>query len=734
VGFKRSLPEKKNVTMSFNPVTMECHGCPVHHAKQMWRPKGSREAANLQGEAFLLTDQAYPPMFPVEKQNCMKIVRREHGTLLELANELLAMTKGMEVGKQTVVLMHSLSHMARAGMEGYIEDLLMAASKIKAVLGQHVAVIPHLFEAGCRSEMAIRTVAEVTTWASMVYGNDGLYLGRTFEIANELLAPKMGAEVQVDYERTLRLPTTPRWPATRATWVMGSFKLARAIKPVSVAMEASLILSLIEELRKGLALELDVDPTFDRLAPAMVASDKSVVDYLVIGRSGPVAMMAEALMRKGPTVNRADAAEWRINKSFVGHLAELTKAAMAEAKPKVVVVIGIEESYFRAQFEVGYTSPATKDSAGRHHINGELVVANADTQQRFLQAMDPIWTATSGTITVVVSPMARYSYLTKGCCEEPGHITNRVDPNFATQMKADLLAAKYKMKRFFMENGHPHCIVMYPAKDLEDEDLSKIWGEDDPTLPLPSVFDKMVVAVKSAEERADITGAKRAGGGQDGPPTKKARLDTGNDGQATGNPAPEGRKRGTKGKKAGGGRGSGGGRGGDGGGSRGGGGSSGPGGTRGRGSFGAANLNRWKQPGISTEQATGFGRGSQRRGGGGGGPHSSGGPGPSDSYGYQDWRYDDRNAGYWPPDGDRRGRGGGGWRGGGGGSGGVGSLGGRRGGAGGMAEITVADALAPEDRVWFVGSNLNPNLFIVWSFFSFSFFSNLSTIYVYNSF
>jgi hypothetical protein len=53
-------------------------------------------------------------------------------------------------------------------------------------------------------------------------------------------------------------------------------------------------------------------------------------------------------------------------------------------------------------------------------------------------------------------------------------------------------------------------------------------------------------------------------------------------------------------------------------------------------------------------------------------------PGPSENYGYQDWRYDDRNAGYWPPDGDRRGRGSGLWRG--GGSEGTGDFGGSRGG------------------------------------------------------
>jgi hypothetical protein len=365
----------------------------------------------------------------------------------------------------------------------------------------------------------------------------------------------------------------------------------------------------------------------------MVAGDESKVDYLVIGR------LAEALMRKGHTVNRADTAEWRINKSFVGHLAELTKAAMAEAKPRVVVVTGIEESYFMAQFEVGYTLPATKDAAGRHHINGELVVANADTQLRFLQTMEPIWVATGGTTTVVVSPMARY--LTKGCCEEPGHITNKGDPNYAKQMKADRLAAKYKMKRYFKDNGHQHCFVMYPAKDLEDEDLSKIWGDDDPTLPLPAVFDKMAAAIRVAEERADLTGAKRAGGGHDGPPPKRARLESGNDGQVTGNPAPDGQKKGAKGKKGRGGKGN------CGGGTSSRGGLRGPGGTR-----GAASINNWHQPDSFA------GRGGQRRGGGGGGgQHSSGGQGSSGGYYYgaQDWRYDERS---WPQDNSMRER----WR------------------------------------------------------------------------
>jgi hypothetical protein len=52
-----SIPEKKNLSTSFNPLTLECHGCNIHHALQMWRPKASTEVEKLQGEAFLLTVQ-----------------------------------------------------------------------------------------------------------------------------------------------------------------------------------------------------------------------------------------------------------------------------------------------------------------------------------------------------------------------------------------------------------------------------------------------------------------------------------------------------------------------------------------------------------------------------------------------------------------------------------------------------------------------------------------------------
>jgi hypothetical protein len=105
----------------------------------MWRIRGSSEEGEPTAEAILLTDQSYPPLVPSNtEKSCLKILRREDASIMELANELLQLLRGKEINKNGIILVHSLSHMSKAGTEGYIEDLLMAASKLRAVLGQQI--------------------------------------------------------------------------------------------------------------------------------------------------------------------------------------------------------------------------------------------------------------------------------------------------------------------------------------------------------------------------------------------------------------------------------------------------------------------------------------------------------------------------------------------------------------------------------------------------------------------
>jgi hypothetical protein len=188
---------------------------------------------------------------------------------MDLINELIQLLRGKEINKNGIIMIHSLSHLSKAGTEGYIEDLLMGSSKLRAVLGQQVQVVPlpHLFLAGCTCPMTIRAAAEITSWAAKVYGEDGRFLTSSFQKANYLLMPRKGEEGQPDYEKLIRLPAATTWPSNKATWVMTGYDLKMQIEPVSERAETEIISSIIAELRTGLALPLEQLPAFDQKVP-----------------------------------------------------------------------------------------------------------------------------------------------------------------------------------------------------------------------------------------------------------------------------------------------------------------------------------------------------------------------------------------------------------------------------------------------------------------------------------
>jgi hypothetical protein len=230
----------------------------------------------------------YPPIIPSNSDKaCVKIIRREDATIVELVKELIQLLRSKEINKNGIVLIHSLSHMSKTGTEGHIEDLLMGALKLRAVLGQQVQVVPlpHLLLAGCTCPMTIHMAAEVTALAAKVYGEDGRFLTGSFQKANYLLSPRTGARGQD--EKMIRLPVTTMWPSSKATWVMARFDLNVQIKPTCEQSENEIVRSIIGELRTGLALPLEQAP----VTGGEPDDGPEKTDYLVIGRTRTATMV-----------------------------------------------------------------------------------------------------------------------------------------------------------------------------------------------------------------------------------------------------------------------------------------------------------------------------------------------------------------------------------------------------------------------------------------------------------
>jgi hypothetical protein len=56
--------------------------------------------------------------------------------------------------------------------------------------------------------------------------------------------------------------------------------------------------------------------------------------------------------------------DWRLTAAYVGQIAEAAKAAITASKPSVVVIAGLDESFFMASYEEVHTLPAAKGPDG----------------------------------------------------------------------------------------------------------------------------------------------------------------------------------------------------------------------------------------------------------------------------------------------------------------------------------------------------------------------------------
>jgi hypothetical protein len=245
-------------------------------------------------------------------------------------------------------------------------------------------------------------------------------------------------------------------------------------------------------------------------------------DYLVIGRANAATMMVAALVRAGKKVEIVSHQDWRLTASYVDHIAAAAKEAVAANRPSVIVLIGLDESFFVAKYEEVHTLPATKGPDGKYHIHGNLGVAGAEAQKKLFGLMDPIWEATRGIKTLVVAPVVRY--ITESCCDDPDHMPNRHTETFEATLRTEVSGLKNRLKEHLFAAGHVHVRVLDPAMDMCNRDANAIWGED-PTMPRLAIYDSLVAAMTGAEARIDLN--KKRPGEKLASVAKKPRVEMG---------------------------------------------------------------------------------------------------------------------------------------------------------------------------------------------------------------
>jgi hypothetical protein len=447
------LEAKQCVSMSFDPINMSCHCC------------GSflgRKGDEFGRQTFVLADQNFPASLPSDNGGlkCMKILRIEGGKLDELACLFLDITRGWLLPPGSLILLGSLSHLAETGLAAYTEDLCNAVAKLSNGFRRSVGIAPAPFvlSADIADPSLIRAIVELYAWINACMKGVAGLSPSAFQASMEGLNYTGSGLAKPDYPLRYRLPTSITGDK-KQIWLSSKLaSLPSAVKHYSIEIEVEIIGRLLADLDGFLALDLQLNPFYERdvIKEDMEPPDRTT--YILIGGSHAL-RTANALARSGKKAIAATIAGWKPTADQMSPMLAKIKRAMdmCPDKEKVVGVIQAYDncSYF-AQDEEGNLTAAKKGSDGIHHIPGNSVLAHPDTQYMAFKKSLLALEAIKDIRKVILAPLPRY--WEEPCCRNKHHVTNLKESDYKSKMEAGIYAYKTACAQIAFGMGSGMCV------------------------------------------------------------------------------------------------------------------------------------------------------------------------------------------------------------------------------------------------------------------------------------
>jgi hypothetical protein len=503
------LGQKKTWTYSFDHTTFECLGCDQHHNRLYFPRRGSTAKGGRQ--TIWLTDQAMPAVLPVSSHlNCVKIIRLENGSVLELASGLVDLMRGRQIAAGSVVLLTSASNMAAAGTAGYTEDLMAAIRLLRRDLGDHInyGPLPNILFNGASEEL-IRTNLEVGAWAQVAFRGCDALLKESFVLLEEAMRVRGEGGLQTNYRCRLRLPTAHDKPDKFTTWSSGDWgNFPNKIRPPRTSEEADLYYSIFRELRENLALDLEPEPRIDRWPVMLHTVGDKKKTFLVVGSSHS-SRTAAALKRAGYNVDTITKPNWRALKNSVKDLASELAAEinvkLEEKKTDVVVLQLLDSNIYWALQEDGSTISARLGPDKQYHMDGDLITISKSAQHSLFNTLRPIFEVVNKDF-LLITPLPRF--LVGGCCSDRDHMPNRQRDGFEQQLMSDLRDMASNFKDFLFTSGYKNGKIVDPQISLRGMSKEEMWGAD-PVHPKDVAYDKLVEGIVKVASNLEDAGKKR---------------------------------------------------------------------------------------------------------------------------------------------------------------------------------------------------------------------------------
>jgi hypothetical protein len=111
----------------------------------------------------------------------------------------------------------------------------------------------------------------------------------------------------------------------------------------------------------------------------------------------------------------------------------------------------------------------------KYHIPGRLVFADKDEFREMFTITLPLLRAGLMHTKILLTPLMRY--VTRPCCDNPGHITNRHEPGYGPMLAEAICEAKGWLKGLAFTRRIKNFSVICPNEMLGMEDRH-FWGSD----------------------------------------------------------------------------------------------------------------------------------------------------------------------------------------------------------------------------------------------------------------
>jgi hypothetical protein len=216
-------------------------------------------------------------------------------------------------------------------------------------------------------------------------------------------------------------------PTGKRVWKSGgedSRAMPCRIRPLTHNMEMKVIISLIEELRSKMALDLDTAPSFDRTMGNQTRPKKKS-DYLMVGCCNSKQIL-DILRSRGTVTCAVFSKDWRINRTSVNSMANAIRKQIEDEDPAVVYLELLDNSIYYCKQEDGSRIVPKKGEDEIYHIEGELQVCAQDVQAEQFTLLRPVFEAVENRKVIWSVPAPRY--IMGSCCDNPAHMLKQRRP------------------------------------------------------------------------------------------------------------------------------------------------------------------------------------------------------------------------------------------------------------------------------------------------------------------